>query len=408
MGVHDYQRILVALAAMLFAGPLVQGHCEPGAVEPRENEATPPGAATSESAQKHGLNLRDFGAIGDGKRDDYFAITKALLAAKQQGKPLYAPSGSYLHSDVLVLDGVELFGDGPHSVFLASRPDRSALFLKGKQPALRSVMLAVALGATERLETPESAMVCVWQAQGFRIDNVRIHQGASAGILNRGGHGSATEYAAITHCKIDGTLADGIHNTAGAHHVVIDSNRVSHSGDDGIAIVSYADDGLLCGNILIWQNSVNHVHGGRGISVVGGTRVSIVKNHVANTYAAGIYIMSEPGYETYGVSGVRIVDNHVSHACLPPCETDHPGILIGGRSGKSRALHQVEPVSNEVGDVTIRDNFIRMHHQLAIRIDAYSHDIDVSDNRLAESSDEGIRVARGARNVHVRHNTLIP
>jgi hypothetical protein len=61
-----------------------------------------------------------------------------------------------------------------------------------------------------------------------------------------------------------------------------------------------------------------------------------------------------------------------------------------------------------VGDVTIRDNFIRMHHQLAIRIDAYSHDIDVSDNRLAESSDKGIRVARGARNVHVRHNTLIP
>ncbi len=57
------------------------------------------------------INVRDFGAIGDGVSDDSLAFTKAINAAK--GAKLHIPEGQYLIRTTLKLDStIEIFGDG--------------------------------------------------------------------------------------------------------------------------------------------------------------------------------------------------------------------------------------------------------------------------------------------------------
>lgn len=63
------------------------------------------------------INVRDYGATGDGVTDDTLALNNALEAAFQLGKTLYVPKGIYRLSEVvntgrcLMNKGVSMFGD---------------------------------------------------------------------------------------------------------------------------------------------------------------------------------------------------------------------------------------------------------------------------------------------------------
>ncbi len=57
------------------------------------------------------FNVRDYGAIGDGKADDTLAFEKAITAASKKGGIVYVPAGYYNITDVLLIpNGVELRG----------------------------------------------------------------------------------------------------------------------------------------------------------------------------------------------------------------------------------------------------------------------------------------------------------
>jgi|GEM_PF-3027199 len=61
------------------------------------------------------LNVRWFGAKGDGSTDDTAALQAALDAGA--GKSVYVPAGEYITTDALTLSsGTILFGDGPSSI----------------------------------------------------------------------------------------------------------------------------------------------------------------------------------------------------------------------------------------------------------------------------------------------------
>lgn len=77
------------------------------------------GCACGAWAQAPGaLNVRDFGAVGDGVADETAAFQAALDAARDAGSPVYAPGGRYLFGGSLrVPTGVTLMGtwQGPPS-----------------------------------------------------------------------------------------------------------------------------------------------------------------------------------------------------------------------------------------------------------------------------------------------------
>ncbi|HEY9784454.1 MAG TPA: glycosyl hydrolase family 28-related protein, partial [Candidatus Obscuribacterales bacterium] len=59
------------------------------------------------------LNVKTFGAVGDGVTDDQTAIQNAInAAATTPGSTVFFPPGNYLHTGQLTVNGVNLVGKG--------------------------------------------------------------------------------------------------------------------------------------------------------------------------------------------------------------------------------------------------------------------------------------------------------
>src|SRR6516164_10866789 len=72
------------------------------------------------------VNVRDFGATGDGVTDDTAAIQNAIAAAQASGKGVLFPAGTYLHASVITANSVPLFGVGGASTLLANNSNSTA------------------------------------------------------------------------------------------------------------------------------------------------------------------------------------------------------------------------------------------------------------------------------------------
>lgn len=80
------------------------------------------------------LNVVDYGAIGDGSKDDTQAFQEAIAAATRPGQPpvgdtILVPAGDYLISDTLVIEevrGLRLMGAGPGATRLLWAPSSTA------------------------------------------------------------------------------------------------------------------------------------------------------------------------------------------------------------------------------------------------------------------------------------------
>ncbi len=89
-----------------------QGICVQNATASRENNSTP---STS--------SVRDFGAVGDGIKDDGAAFQNALDAAssKKGGGKVFIPAGTYfLNRSLLIGNNTEVYGMGKESILIRS------------------------------------------------------------------------------------------------------------------------------------------------------------------------------------------------------------------------------------------------------------------------------------------------
>ena len=367
-----------------------------GTVEVTATVLNPAGATVATAKLKFSvLNLLQEGAIGDGTTDDLAAIRAALKKAKTlENAILYAPAGHvYAHSDTFDLNGQELLGGGDKTVFLATDPMKSAVFLKGDASRLRNVLLDSRLGDTKRQSTPPTTMVAPTYTTNFWVDHVTLKAGASAGIFSFRGSGTAEAPARITNCNVAGTLADGIHMTNGSHHILVEGNTGRQTGDDLIAVVSYGDsEEAFCHDIVITHNNVGENNWARGITVVGGERVLVAENTVASTQGAGIYVCSEGSFKTNKVNDVLVRGNRISH-----CPADMPslgGIFVQGWEG------------HLVSNVRIEANVIEDSPQSAIIIGGNTHGTTIRENQIKGTPKTGILVRGSATDMSIAKNHL--
>ena len=84
-----------------------------------------------------GLNLKEFGAKGDSKTDDYASFKKAIDSCAKTGKTLYIPSGNYRISQTLELrDGVTLTGENTGNTPLQTPNSGTILNYTGSENAI--------------------------------------------------------------------------------------------------------------------------------------------------------------------------------------------------------------------------------------------------------------------------------
>lgn len=83
------------------------------------------------------VNVRDFGAVGDGRTDDTAAFNRACQAEAEWSEGLchaiHVPTGRYrLDGTVFVRKGQTLFGDG-HATYIDARKARTSTFIMGRR-----------------------------------------------------------------------------------------------------------------------------------------------------------------------------------------------------------------------------------------------------------------------------------
>lgn len=269
---------------------------------------------TSGGGGGQAISVSDTGAGADDDRDDLAAFAEAVDRARVEGRVVEVPPGTFHLSDVLVVDGVTLRGAGADRTTLVS-PDTTAgsIDLTGEAPSLAGLTHVVP-EVEDRSPEPGRQNVNVMEATSFEIADVHLDGARGAGVLIRQSHGGV-----VRDSRVEGTLADGVHMTSGSTGVVVRDNVIRDTGDDGIAVVSYLDDGDVSRDVLIRGNRVEQGRS-RGITVVGGESVTIADNLVDETANAGIYVAAEEEWDTYGVREVRVSENRVVDA-----PTDSPG-----------------------------------------------------------------------------------
>ncbi|MCV7136759.1 hypothetical protein H7J06_27720 [Mycobacterium hodleri] len=233
-------------------------------IVPTGNQSTT-SAAASTTAPVTTINVKDYGAVGDGITDDSAAI-KAAQAALSSGERLYFPEGDYRFAQQqpagnaailikglsnvtvefapgarLLMDNLDAAGHGTsHGIRVEGSASHVAIINPTVEwvtrPSERSFGDGISvLGWPSDSPPPAGWTGSTGTVQFVSIVNGRVVNAPQAGAVVMGASDvTVTNFTAI------GTLADGLHFNAN-RRVTVDGLVAQNTGDDGLAFVTYYD-----------------------------------------------------------------------------------------------------------------------------------------------------------------------
>lgn len=346
-------------------------------------------ATTVQTKLRESISVLDFGADPTGAIDSQTFIDNALIYCKANGKSLYAPAGTYLHSAVLDVDSVTLFGDGVTSILKATSATDTAIRLIGTGPEVQSIFVTGT--ATSVNANVNSCGVAVYQATNFVVSNVTVDKSPYFGIGV-----FASSNGKIVNNNVYSALKDGIHltndTTTGSSYIDVIGNYVGANGDDGIAVVTYSTASICTGiNIIgnIIKNSTS-----RAINLAGAALVTIANNNIISPTYAGINIIQDSVSGTLGSERI-IVDSNV---------IDTAGSASPNLYG---AINLASAVSGQpVARVIISNNIVSNSRKSAIyTTGAEVFNININNNILYASGNDGIEL-NGGYNYYIESNQI--
>ena len=272
-------------------------------------------AACRRTPTRSTINVRDYGAVGDGITDDSKAIHGAV-GALTRGCTLYFPPGSYRFAElnppsaaaILIAGMSDITIDfGPGAELVMDNLDRGTgtshgILIRGPASGilLRNIKIRWRTQPTQRsigdgirfvgYPADTSAPAAGWTGSGGPINDVNIlnceiKSSPQAGIVLMGVTGIN-----IAGLRIEDTMADGLHFNA-CRRARIDNHTAIDTGDDGLALVTYYSDEFSFDNaaqtfsfpdLTDWSNAdftITNVivAGGRanGVRLAGANRVAV-------------------------------------------------------------------------------------------------------------------------------------
>lgn len=292
---------------------------------------TDPGGGTPVDA----TNVVSLGITVNSGADQATAIQN-MVNNRAVDAAIFFPAGTYrLSSRLILTKGIKILGPGE---LIFTTPANMGVYIDGAGGVVLDG-LKITGQATVRLTNREATGICSYYGYDTVVQNCLVQNSASAGIYFEG----AGNFL-IKNNTVQNTKSDAIHMTGGATHGIIEGNTVINPGDDMMAVVTYGGQ-TLCQWIKYINNTVSGGNA-RGASVVGGYEISYLNNHITGSRAAGIYLASEPSYDTEATQKVRIDGNTLTD-CNWDAAVNHGGIFIwGGKSDKP------------VDDITVNNNHI--------------------------------------------------
>lgn len=284
-------------------GTPAAGSPNPATGAPPVGSSSGPGALSGTATQPpNSINVRDYGAKGDGSSDDQAAIQSAIDAAQKSGQTVWFPPGTYNHSNVLNASGVNIQGSGSGTVLHATNPDEEAIKL-GSNSSISNLTTSVSAGSRD--SQPDQAAIDV-TGSGVSVSNVTTLGAESNGIRLDGASG-----AKISNNLVEGSNADGIALMNGSTNNMISGNEVYQAGDDSFSDDSYTFDGKQdSGNVFSHDLSLDNSYG-RSFALMGATGDTIEDSVSDGSKWMGIVAGTDSNSRTLAGSNDTIRNNLV-------------------------------------------------------------------------------------------------
>jgi hypothetical protein len=312
------------------------------------------------------INAADFG-VNPSSADNADALERAFAAGR--GQEVVLPSGTIRYGRQVRADSVQIRGSSG-TVMAPSNPANQRIFLTGNSPAISDVAFAYHPIERNGARTERSG-IWVENANNFSVTGLRL-DGAAYGAPSSGGGGNVfvrnSRGGTVANNQISYSMADAIHITGNSRDVQVTGNRVDHAGDDSIAVVNYGDG---AGGVRINGNTVTDNRWGRGITAVGASDVQIQNNFIDGNESdgAGVYVASEPAYNTPPPRNVEISGNTIQNT---------------GGAGKGHGQVMLWSGAGPISGVTIRDNDVRSSERddLAVVLSGSMSGVNLEGNQI--------------------------
>lgn len=252
------------------------------------------------------VNVKDYGAKGDGKTDDTAAIQNAVNAVKNSPNKntVYIPQGNYLITDTIsVYSGMVITGNGAESILTAKAKLSKTYMLEGI--CVNDVRIEKIGASSEIPGNAQFYLAGFLGSKGITIDNIEVH-GMSLAMADRqlidGEYVFSSDFY-ITDNRVFGNdgssgnyyAASSAINIKYISNAVISGNKIENighgivwwGGDSNHMRDGAPENPRLAKNIVISNNIVTNVTGG-GIWGSMGENITITDNVVTHAHDVGI------------------------------------------------------------------------------------------------------------------------
>lgn len=347
---------------------------------------------------KFWVDVKTYGAVGDGVTDDTAAIESAINSLSSTGGTVYFPSGTYRCASSLDIShsNITLQGNGWTSIiFHGNGVNNDVIRIASSKTNVTIRDLAVD-GNKANQTTFSVGIKTQGSNDGLKIINVYVHDTFNSGILiedsqniliekcylkDIGKTGSDTNFYGVgidfqqsknwtvRNCTIEGTLSNGIHSKGTSPYnpinFVIEGNKISGVITDQKSCIHLEDakDGVINGNNLF--DTADATFGINAIYVKGQTSTysnCVISNNTASNIS-GVFIENQSGGNV--ITGNRCKSGTVT--------SSQNGIWVGA----------------EAHDTLIVGNTIEQAEEQGIYVNGTNHNVTIANNIIKNTQSSG-------------------
>jgi Pectate lyase superfamily protein/Right handed beta helix region len=339
------------------------------------------------------INVKDYGAIGDGVADD----TAAIQTAVDLGKSCFFPEAIYSVIGLSVQSNCTYFGVGDNSVISLIEPDRTVndlnyAFALNFKSNVTIKDLKISSQRYNSIPKPIAYALCgisVYLSKNITISNVNIVSFANYGIFISGTATNDSEDVIVENCYFDnwstrdtGSSFGAIHFGHGTNRCIARNNRVMCAATFGIIfsdlyVPGESKNHQAIDNVI--ENSINY-----GIAVynesqpLDGHNYIITGNKIKNiqgsfstlavkSFGAGIYCVA--------CKNVKITNNYIENTNI---FTTQGGTLAEGNIG----------ISTSTGEIVVENNVCKKSGCYGIYLVGCYDGAIINGNSISDSKNE--------------------
>lgn len=229
------------------------------------------------------INVKDYGAMGDGITDDYLSIVNSILAltAMGGGKLLF-PFGTYIISQYINLTQSNIIFMGSYATLYMNFDTDYPLFMVTGDNVSFIGLKFNSDPSYARLTS--NSFIFTLGAENINIDACTFDNCPCATI-----HIRDTINGSITNNKISDSKADGVHISNASKNINVFGNILNETLDDSLSAVWYSDGSAPPQNIKFSNNIIINPHN-KGVNVSHAKDVMITNNIIDGAHEKGIGI----------------------------------------------------------------------------------------------------------------------